>query len=264
MRKPTMIPPQRLRNPLTALTRAFAWLTPICVVVAAALIAYAGYAEFGEPDLHRTAAMFVIGVALCGPVLAGAITLPLLIRDKRRLDGELADIERGKHLLRWTYRSREWQSFIQAERAEARRFPWIMTIMFAIIGLAAGVGAANQDGATGWWTVFLSVFAGAAICGSVCDWLLRQSALHKCRRLERGPQEVIFGRRGLYFNGVYRRYDQRGRRLIGIDLLTDRTPQTLVLTFRCSGPESDTRECLRLPVPAGQEQAAQQLARCLK
>jgi hypothetical protein len=76
---------------------------------------------------------------------------------------------------------------------------------------------------------------------------------------------VIFGRQGLYFNGVYRRYDQRGRALIAIDLLTDRKPQTLVLTFHRVVPQGrDVQEVLRLPVPAGQEQAARQLARCLK
>lgn len=256
-----MIRPQRLRNPLTALTRAFAWGTPICAATAVVLLAYGGYPSFGEPDLERTAAMFVIGLGLCGPALGGVIALPLLIRDKRRFDGELAEIERGKYLLRWIYRSREWESFIRGERAEARRFPWLMTIMCTIIGLAAGVGTANQDRSAGsWWLVFLIVVVGTAMCGAAIDCLLRHSALRACRRLEQGPQEVIFGRHGLYFNGTYRRYDHRGRWLVAIDLVTDRSPQTLVLTFHCSGPQSPTREFLRLPVPAGQEHTAQQLA----
>jgi hypothetical protein len=140
-----------------------------------------------------------------------------------------------------------------------------MTIIFAIIGLVCGAGAANADWAAGSrWTVFLAAFAGAALCGSAIDWLVRQSALRACRRLQHGTPETLFGRHGVYFNGVYRRYRQSGRRLIAMDLLTDRTPQTLVLTFLCSGPENDTHECLRLPVPAGQEHTAQQLARCRK
>jgi hypothetical protein len=137
-----------------------------------------------------------------------------------------------------------------------------MTIIFAIIGLVAGMGTADEDWAAGSRsTVSLGVFAGTALCGSAIDWLVRRNALRACRPLEHGTPEAFFGRHGVYFNGVYRRYYQRGRRLIAIDLLTDRSPQTLVFTFRCSGPHSETREFLRLPVPAGHEHTAQQLAR---
>jgi hypothetical protein len=260
----TMNRPQRLRNPLTGLTRAWAGGTSLCAAIAAALLTYSGYPEFGEPALARTAATFVTGVALCGATLAGLIALPVLIGSKRRCDRELADIERGDHLLRWTYRSGEWQSFIQAERAEVRRIPWVMTVICAIIGLVAATGTADEDWAAGSRsTVFLCVFAGIAWCGPGFDWLIRRKALRACRPLQHGTPEAFFGRHGVYFNGVYLRYSQRGRQLVGVDLLTDRTPRTIVLTFRRTVSRRAEYEFLRLPVPAGQEQAAQQLARCL-
>jgi hypothetical protein len=252
--------PQRLRTPFTGLLRACIWGTPACAVAAAALLAY-GIPQFGVPDAAGAAAAFVIGALLSGVTLAGVITLPLLVRERRRCDREFAEIERGEFLLHWTYHPDEWQSFIRAELAEARRYPWVMTIILGIIGLIAGAGSADEKWAAGSsWAVFLGVFAGGAICGTGVDWLIRRSALRACRRLEQGTPEAWFGRHGVYFNGVYRRYSDRSQCLHAIELLPDRTPQTLVLTFRCRHPKGDFYEFLRLPVPAGQEQLAQQLA----
>jgi hypothetical protein len=257
--------PQRLHNPLSGQPRAFAWGTLICAAAAAALLANGGFPVIGAPSPPGTLAAFFAVLVLSGLTMAGGLALPILVREARRNDRELAGIERGEFLAHWTYRSDEWQAFVRAEFADARRFRWTMTIVLAIGGLLVGAGAAAEDWAAGTrGAVFLGVLIGSALCGSGVDWLVHLRALRRCRRLQQGPAEAYFGCQGVYFNGDYRRYTQRGQWLRAIDLLPERTPHTLVLTFRVLTRGGYMDQMLRLPVPAGQEQSAQRLTSCLK
>jgi hypothetical protein len=156
-------------------------------------------------------------------------------------------------LAHWHYTPDEWQRYAEAEFEQERsdkRALWTLTTVIIVVVSAAFL---LIDPEAGRWValVMVSLDALLAVLALLLPWL-------DYRRNMRAPGAALISSRGVCLNGRLHLWNLLGSRLRRVSL-SEGSPA--ILSFLITYPSRTGRQSytLRVPVPAGQEPAAQQV-----
>jgi hypothetical protein len=205
------------------------------------------------PGEARYAGIVLSGFAgICGVVTA-LVYLPRA-REFDRL------FNREPPLVAWEYTSREWLDYVRENYQRDREGNWGLWILVAVICGVVGVilTLLSRDPLFLWITGGLAVFL-----------ILPALGVPKVRRwrMLHNPSVAIISRNAVWIAGRFQTWATLGAHLISVEIDPKATPQLLCITFRFytrTGPQDET---VRIPIPAGQDAAAestlQQLRRAI-
>jgi hypothetical protein len=275
-----------LNNPLRRFIRVFLVLAATFVVMAA----MAASLLFVQPPVPKqpmsggqTALILVLLASLpltISMLLSALITLPAA----RQADRSIADFRAGRCLVQWEYGSEEWQAYVDAETARARKINWWIVALVGAATLITGVAAGWSGGKTltakiAWSLVFpvvTFVFGGAAIA------LVRIVGSRRRRRLLTSPRRAYISSNAFYCGGDFNYWGSGMRALESVRLLPGPPPVLELVIGLSRGAKSASKAVnvaalvgghplpassytvrQRIPVPAGAEAVAEKLQRTL-
>jgi len=236
--------------------------------------------EFNNPE--KKSAWVSLGVGLTGMVLvfmpsllgidgmgggyalsflAGFIAITALVAMLMffKRAGELEKMVLGDDcLVHWRYLPGEWQDYSAAEYQRQvlyNRSQWITVAIIALaIGLFFWIFAPDGGGA-----VLVAMLGLVVLLGIVAFFAPRAIKSRNDRRVG----EVWINRRGIYMNGLYASWRTPGTRLDSVKLRLEGKPY-LEFDLYTRARNAPLNELLRVPVPGGQEAAAQSVVDALE
>ncbi len=156
-------------------------------------------------------------------------------------------------LVHWQYEPDEWQRYAQEEfeldSQEKRGLFWLVIAIMAVVGLVFWI--ADPEG--GIWVA--AVLAGVAVLlaffAFVMPWL-------EHRRRQRVTGEAIIASEGVYLAGRLHLWRQLGSRLSNVSIIGQ---DPAMIEFQIEAPTRTGTQvyAVRVPIPRGQEEAAQQV-----
>ena len=197
----------------------------------------------------RFAGAFLCGFGGVCALVTAAVYLPRA-RDFDRLfqDPPLAD---------WTYADDEWRRFIQENFQRNKAGNWGLWLLMAVMCLLIGGGLAWASGDP----LFLLITFGIAVFLLLPATLV---PLARRRRLSRGQARAVINRQAAWIGGQFQSWGRLGSHLISATMDESSQPPLLCITFRFHTQTGPQEESVLIPVPAGQDAAARQVADALR
>lgn len=219
-----------------------------------------GYAAAGL--LAATAPFVLAGgdTALVGGIVMGclaftaALTAVICWFYARRAERHLAAFRRGEYLAHWTFRPEEWGAFAAGEWERTRKNARRMPLWLGLVGAAVGLGLLAV---AGWAGVVVSTAAGVAAGWGVGRLMLSRG--EAARGARPAQPEVYVGPEAAVVDGKYIHWTGYGIRLVGLRLVGG-SPSALEFEVRTDAGEGSSTQTHRVPVPAGREEEAEQVA----
>ncbi len=154
-------------------------------------------------------------------------------------------------LAHWVYQPGEWSSYAGGE-VNRRTGEWIgVGVAVLIVGLVSSTGGGQE----GWTMLASAVFVAVVI---VAGGLLMTRHAHRSN--VSGPGEAIITPSAILINGRYHVLSNDTYRLEGVRFDEAAHPPQLDFTVAWSTRSGPARDHLRVPVPAGREAEARQVA----
>ena len=210
-----------------------------------AVLCFVGAVLFGV--LSRTEARYA-GIVLSGFAGICGIITALVYGPRAREFDRLFNTE--SPLVVWEYDKREWLDYVRENYRRDFEGNWSLWILIAVIcALVGGVMAAlSQDPLFLWITIGLALFL-----------ILPAVGVPKARRwrMLHNPPKAIINRRAVWIGGRFQTWAGLGASLVSVEIDPAAAPRLLCITFRFdtrTGPQDET---VRVPVPTGQESAAE-------
>ena len=187
--------------------------------------------------------------------LTGAIVVATFWRRAARLDA----LVHGKDLLaHWTYSPTEWQRFVEVdygeERSEKRALFMVVAGFSVLIG--AGFLIFVRDGGLAVFLVMIALVAVISVFAFLLPWV-------KYRRKLRTVGEVFLSPTAAYVGGAFHSWTMLGAAL---ESARFRQGSPAIVEIVYSAPTRQGRQdyTLRVPVPAGMEDAAARVVETLR
>lgn len=204
-----------------------------------------------EPMGDARFAMVFVGVILAPSFFISAF----LFRRRNRVRTRL---RAGRDLLaHWTYSAAEWQAFAGEEaRRQASGKGMLLGITAAImLVVTVGFTALNRQAGPFVGLVLLVVW--------IACWLAARASMKSCSRRAAGPvPEARIGPDGLLLGDEFHLWRGWGGRLEGCKG-EEGMPAVLAITYSMPGRNQRLETTVRVPVPAGREAEAAQVAQRL-
>jgi len=184
--------------------------------------------------------------------VSGIITFLIFIGRARSLDRVFL----GENLLaHWTYDPEEWKKYTETEYKTERREKWHLFYLVAGIALIIGIIFLIVDNEAG-LIVFLVMLGLIALIAFVA-WFTSWS---NYRRNKKKPGEIYISGDAIYLNGQYHTWKGMGSKLRSVLLSEKDGQQQLAFTYSFPARTGIEEYTVRLPVPAGQEKTAEEIA----
>lgn len=165
---------------------------------------------------------------------------------------------RGEGVLaHWRYDPEEWRRFSEAEYREEAGEKRALLLLVSAMALIAGVSCFLIDSEAGAWVLAVMVAVVAIL--AVVALLVPRLNYNRNRRY-RG--EVRISTRGAYSAGALHAWNMLGARLEAAEVEVG-DPSLLAVTYSFPTRYGRDRTTVRLPVPMGEERAAEAVAAAL-
>jgi hypothetical protein len=204
---------------------------------------------FGMDDLRGGFAISVLSILVA---ITGIIATVIYANRARMLDRILS----GDNLLaHWTYSPEEWSEYTEKEFRTEKKEKWLLFYMVAGIALFFGILFVIFDHEAGLW-VLVSMLGLIALIAFVA-WF---SAWYDYRQNKRYLGEAYITRDAIYLNRQLHTWRGLGARLESVNLVGKESQQLLAVTYSAPTRMGRQEYTVRVPVPRGQEKAAEKLA----
>lgn len=184
--------------------------------------------------------------------ITGTIVVVIYLKRAKVLDRIL---QGEKLLAHWTYSPEQWSQYTEDEFQTERKEKWNLFFIVAGFALFFGILFFIFDQEAGLW-VFISMLALIALIAFVA-WF---AAWYNYRQNKKYLGETYITSDAVYLNKQLHTWRGLGARLESVILAEDKSQQLLAFTY--SAPTQHGRQdyTVRVPVPRGQEKAAEMLA----
>lgn len=237
---------RQISNPTGKMTVVFGVVTAIGL-----LAGVAGLVSSSDTGLAIGIVGLVVGV-VCG------ITTPMLYSNGKKQVQEIEALIRGEGLLaHWTFDADEWNRYTENEYARGMKQTrqlgiWTFAVVFGMVF----VGALFSGGITGLMIVLALVIGigfTAILAGS--SYLMTRSAYAANRA---GAGEVFIGGTSVYLGNRFHTWKSRMATLEKV-AFEPGDPCVVQFTYRYGSGDNGSHQEVRVPVPRGREEEAQQL-----
>jgi hypothetical protein len=172
---------------------------------------------------------------------------------------ELSRILKGEEcLVHWRYDPLEWRAFTEEEYARRKSYNWRLWIIVGGMCFVVGLAFWIADHDAGRW-VFLVMLGMMAVTGLTA--YVAPLAERACNRRRVG--ECWIGRSGVYINGQFASWRAAAGRLENVSL-AGAGRKYLQFDFSFLSRYGRQSASLRVPVPLGQENVAEQVLSALQ
>jgi hypothetical protein len=270
-----------IENPKRRLARFYARLVVVLLVLTVALELLA----WNFSDLAAVITVAVVGGALvfaygCGALMARSAA--------KRVDRQIEEFRRGRALALWRCSADEWRRFAEAERdrlgKDEKNVQLLMLGIFAAMGALPGGIAGKvyvEEAEAGTIDTLLAVIVGGllgalagVVFGFIYDWLSGWGPRSAARRrywhaLHVGGPSFI-GATGVYTNGEFFGWGDVWGSLLFADFVDADPPYLQLVLGRpqasriAPGTTDNVPEDVRIPVPAGCAEEAQEVVEILQ
>ena len=200
-----------------------------------------------------------IAAGVCATVLltvAGAVWLL-----SRSLQGHVRQMEAGRYRAHWRYDEATWSRYRADFERRRTLAHWWVILGVSLSGLVVGVLAHDDGSLIGdsvFWTYTVTIGGGAAIGSAIAFGMLWMEGA-TARLMAHLPGEAVIGDRGLYITGQYWPWRSFGMRLRDV-CVSEQEPRALLFTFEMTTGHRISAQTVSVPVPPGEEAAAERLA----
>ena len=166
----------------------------------------------------------------------------------------LQKILAGENLLaHWRYEPGQWQRYAEAELertgSDKRSLFWLIAVISAVVGGIFYIA----DPKGGIWVVV--VLAGLLVLLAILAFVLPRVEYNRNRQ---SVGEALIAPEGVYLNGRFHTWNRLGSRLVGVSLV-EGDPAAIELQIAYPSRTGTQVDTVRVPIPRGQEAAAQQV-----
>jgi hypothetical protein len=189
-------------------------------------------------------------------VLSGIIVIIIYVGRARTLN----KILKGDNLLaHWKYTPAEWNKYADAEYKEEKSGKKVLFFVIAGWALFFGILFMIFDFENGKWVMVMMLALIAVIAFTA--WF---TAWYNFRQNKKYLGETYITKEAIYLNRQLHTWRGLGARLDSVDLSKEKS--TLLLIFVYSAPTRTGMQeyAVRIPVPAGQEEAAEKILKHFK
>ncbi len=219
------------------------------IITAVALFAIFAPHIFGMDELNGG---FAISTLSFFVAIIGIIVVIIYARRAKALD-RLFNVE--NLLAHWTYTPQEWKQYTEQEFQMERKEKWSLFYVVAGIALFLGIAFFIFDREAGLW-VFIAMLGLIALIAFVA-WF---AAWNNYRQSKKCLGEAYISRDAVYLNRQYHTWKGLGARLESMVLAEHKGQQLLAFTYSMPTRTGMQMNTVRVPVPRGQEKAAELIA----
>jgi hypothetical protein len=219
------------------------------VVTALAIFAIFAPNIFGMDDLNGGFAISALSIIVA---ITGIIVTVIYARRARLLDRIL----KGDNLLaHWTYSPEEWKQYTEKEFQTEKKEKRMLFYMVAGIALFFGILFFAFDREGGLW-VLISMLGLIALIAFVA-WF---AAWYNYRQNKKYLGEAYITSDAVYLNRQLHTWRGLGAKLESVVLAEKGSRQLVAFTYSAPSRMGRQENTVRVPVPEGQEKAAEKLA----
>ena len=189
-------------------------------------------------------------------VIVGMVVVLVYNGLSSRFDAIVGGMEVLAH---WTYPPEVWKKYSDAEYEESVAEVKPLFIITSAMCLVAGVGAVLWDPEPGIYVLGVMVFT--IVLMGLAAFLTRRHLHHDNLR---SPGEAIISRRAVLLNNRLFYWDYFGSRLEKVEVRKGKDYSVLIFTTWAPTMQFGQSYSLRVPIPPGEEEKAQEIASILK
>jgi hypothetical protein len=183
-----------------------------------------------------------------------SIVVALMYGKRARITGSIL---RGENLLaHWTYTEEEWNRYARTEHQEFKHYNRSLFLLVVVISVVIGIIfiIGNPDD----WQIFAVIILGIIAIAGISAWLA--VALSK-RQNRKYHGEVFITAEGVFINRVLHLWKGYGAALEGaVYDDSERAIPVIVIDYSAPSRSGSQTWTVRVPVPAGHENEAMQIA----